>query len=212
MTIFYLVILILSLAGIASEIIVRYVENIKYFGFSGKLFCLPQKFSDTIPLEKFLPENLTILFIALVSTAITGLAFTLLGAMWYISLPCAIIGGFTLCFIVQVHFRKVVALIKRTTLPRGENAGGISGIWSTSFGDGVGKVRLSYKGLEYEVNAGIYNIESGEEPLEISKESKGDTKTPEIYEGDKVITVYEIDGHYLVVKENEIYKNIDTKF
>jgi hypothetical protein len=195
MRVFYLILFVVSATSFAADIVLRYVENIKGFdinGKDGKLFRIKY---NTIPLEKFLPENVTMLLLAVMAGSATGSILNIAGVPWYVSLPCTLVSGLALCFFVQYHADNALNAIKRNNLPKGEKAAGLDGYCSSVFVDGAGKVKLFHKEREFEVNAGI----SADNDNEIA-----------LY--DKVIALYESGGHYFVVKQGDVYNGIDTKF
>jgi membrane protein implicated in regulation of membrane protease activity len=198
MSIFYLILLVVSTTAFIAGIFLNYVEKIKHFGVGEegrKLFRLPVKFSEIIPADKLLPENFTMLLLAVMAASGGGSVYTMAGMPWYISLPCSLATGLLLCFAVQHYAEKVADTLKRNTLPRGEKASGLDGYCTVKFDDGYGKVKLFHKDREFEVQAGVFEEDVGE-----------------IAVFDKVIAVYESGGFYFVVKPADVFTGIDTKF
>jgi hypothetical protein len=198
MRVLYLILFVVSALGVAADVILRYVENIKGFGIEGrdgKLFRLPPRFTATIPFDRLLPDNVTTLLIAVTAASGLGGILALLRVPWFLSLPCAGACGLLLCFIWQYHAKNIASALKRENLPKGEAAAGLEGYCSLEFADGYGKVTLTYKERGFEVYAGC------------SEDSDGN-----IAVNDKVVALYESDGYYFVVKPNDIFTGIDTKF
>jgi hypothetical protein len=175
-------------SAFTADLILRYMEKIKSFDFDKKLHNIK---SATIPLEKFLPENLTMLFLAIMVGGATGSLYDLAGLPWYFSLPCASAGGLAVCFAVQYMAENIINRIMENNLPGGENAAGLDGycIEPIEIG-GWGKVIFFHKDREFTVNA-VNSAES------------------EIQEGIKVISLYEKDGFYFVIRTDEVHKNVD---
>lgn len=191
MVYFYLIIFIVSAIAFIADIVLRTVEKIKSFNFNKKLFNID---NDTIPVDKFFPENLTILFIALMGTGTAGSLYSLTVLPWWLSLLCALASGMFICFIVQYLGKNIVDALKRNRLPKGEKALGLSGCCVEEIKDGEpGKVRFFHKTREFIVNAASANDTN----IEITE---------------KVVCVYESDGFYFVTKSEELYKGIDTNF
>jgi hypothetical protein len=193
MNIFYLIIFIVSALAFIADIILRYVEKIKNFTLDKKLFSIRGD-ADTIPIEKVLPANLTMLILAVMAGSAAGGLLDLSGVAWYLSLPCAVSSGLLICFTVQHLGENIVSIIKRNRLPKGEKAAGLNGYCVEFIGaDGLGKAEFVHGGRKFEVAAASAN-ESDIDP------------------DDEVIAVYEENGFYFVTKINEIYKGIDTDF
>jgi hypothetical protein len=167
------------------------MEKIKSFDFKKRLFRIK---GGTIPVEKFLPENLTMLFLAVMVASACGSLYDIAGIRWYFSLVCASGSGLLICFTVQYLAENTIDSLKRNSLPVSEAAAGLDGYCvETIEAGGWGRVRLFHKDREFEVNAACVEdcgIESGE----------------------RVIAVHENDGFYFVVKIFEIYNGIDTNF
>ncbi|MCL2071513.1 MAG: hypothetical protein FWH07_04665 [Oscillospiraceae bacterium] len=191
---FYLIIFIISSLAFIADLILRYIEKIKSFDVQKKFFNLSSEGFEGVPVEKFLPENLTMLVLSVMAASAGGSLLDLAGLSWYISFPCAVVCGLIICFFVQHLGDNAVDIIKRNRLPKGEKAAGLIGCCVESVeAGGWGKVRFLYKNREFTVNSAC-TADSG------------------IDAGQEVIAVYEQDGYYFVTKADEIYKGIDTNF
>ena len=189
MTVAYLVIAVVSLVAFTMDMLLRYVEKIKRFGLEKDLFVFHGK---TIPVENFIPHNLTMIFVFCFAFGLCGIALDLMGFMWYISLFCALI------FAMAVNYSEMffIPLIKKQALPKDFDLSGMGAV-VTDFisGDGWGKVKLVYKGREY-----LFNAVSANET--------------DIDEGEKVTVVLENDGMLFVEREDEVFeplKEIEEK-
>jgi len=166
------------------------MEKIKSFDFHKKLFDVK---ANTIPIHKFLPENLTMLLLSVMAASACGGFFDFSGMGWYFSLPCAIGSGLCICFIVQYLLENAVDSFKRNNLPKGEFAAGLDGYCVEKIETGDwGKVCLFHKEREFRVNA----VTDGEIDID---------------EGEKVISVYENDGFYYVVRIDKLNTGIDDE-
>jgi len=146
--------------------------------------------NDTIPIEKFLPETLTMVFVFFLVLSVSGVFYEFMQIVWYVSLPFAIVSGLFACFIVQHLMASAVNSLKGNRLPKGEAAAGLNGYCTAEIqADSWGRVKLIHKEHEFEVNAAC----AGEK---------------DILNGEKVICVYESDGFYFVVRIDEIYKEL----
>ncbi|MDR0223286.1 MAG: hypothetical protein LBI38_07140 [Oscillospiraceae bacterium] len=185
---FYLILLVVSAAAFTADMILRYMEKIKNFSLEKRFF----KFKGAdIPAEKFLPANLTVLLVSLTAASATGILYELAGMRWYLSLPCFVAGGLLVCFVIQYFGENALNAIRGDRLPKGEDAAGLDGYCTEEIEPGDwGKVSLFYREREYEVNAAT---------------AGGKT----VSRKEKVVSLYESDGFYFVVKSSEIYRDVD---
>lgn len=181
---FYLSVAVLSGTGLAFDSILRYTEKIKSFGLEKKLFKFEGK---TIPTEKMLPQNVTMMLVYFLSLGITGIFIDVLGAEWFLSLPCAVFSGFLVCFAVQYPIVLAVKKFKKREMPKGLEASGVEGhiVVPVTLSD-YGTVRFEWKGDRYDAPAFSAN----------------GTPLPE-YE--KVIIILEENGCYCVEGVAEVF-------
>jgi len=184
---FYFVFLVVSSAAFTGDMILRYMENIKCFGFEKPLF----KAKDGIvPVYKLLPENLTMLFVFVMVFAATGAIYTVIGMAWYIALFCALCGGATFCFFIQYFGKSAVDSVKGRKLPLGDAAADLEGVSAEDIPAGsCGKAKLIHNGIEHEV---------------IAAAAGGD----DILNGGKITALYESGGYYFVVGSDKIFREI----
>ncbi|MCL1823671.1 MAG: hypothetical protein FWG44_05665 [Oscillospiraceae bacterium] len=186
---FYLVWAVLAATLLITDMVLLYMVKMKSFGLERKLFKFKVK---TVPLEKFLPENLTVLFAALLCMGISGIIFDVTQLKWYMSLPVAITSGFVLCFFLQYFLKNTVDKHTDKTLPLGDAAANANG-WVVEEIDGVngdyGLIEFEYKELKFRAPA----------------MSANETKIPE-YE--KVIVLFEENGFYFVQSIKEVYTGL----
>lgn len=181
---FYVVIIVLSGIGLAFDFILRYTEKIKSFGMEKKLFSFQGK---TIPVEKLLPENLTMVMVFLFVTGIIGCGFELSGIGVVLSLPCSIFAGCLTCFLIQYSFVSTMNKIKKLEKPKGELAAGVNGFLIEAItDDSYGKIRFEWKGISFEAPAMSVN-------------------GTELDEFEKVIIILEENGCYFVESVTEVY-------
>ncbi|MCL1867265.1 MAG: hypothetical protein FWF82_07645 [Oscillospiraceae bacterium] len=196
---FYFIIFVISASAFTADCILRYMEKIKGFDFGKKLFKIS---SENIPLDKFFPENLTMLILAVMVASAAGSGYTLGGLAWYLSLPASFGAGFLICFFVQYFGEGMIDIVMKNRLPKGESAAGLDGYCTESVKAGDwGKVRVLHTGKsgvtrEYEVNAVMASSDASEE---------SDSPDKVLNVGDKVIVLYESDGFYYVVRVDKIF-------
>lgn len=181
---FYLCVLILSATFLVTDMVLLYMEKIKNFGLERKLFEIK---GDTIPVEKFLPENLTMLFVFALSFGAAGVFFDLYGVWWYFSLPISIMSGMFVCFFIQYFLRILIDRNRGKTLPRGDLAAGAEGY-------AAGEI----KGEDY----GFIKFEFNDTEFLVPALSANGTTIPE-YE--RVIILFEENGFYFVQSIREVY-------
>ena len=172
--------------------VLRYMEKIKSFDFEKKFFNLRGETPPLIPIDKFLPENLTMLLLAVMVASASGSLYDLAGLAWYFSLPSATASGLLMCFIIRHLLANAFDRVSRNSLPKGDAAAGLEGYCIEYIeADGLGKARLFYKERVFEVNA--------------AQSAELDTSKAGIQVDEKVIVVYESDGYYFVVKVDQVY-------
>jgi hypothetical protein len=164
------------------------MEKIKSFDLEKPLFKLKGR---DVPVEKFLPANITMLSVFFIAMSFTGEVCAFLGMVWYLSLPCSVAGGMCFCFFIQYFGENILDLLKGNRLPKKEKAAGLDGYCTDDIViGGWGKAKVFYKEREYEVNAA----------------SSGET---DILSGEKIVVLYESDGFYFVVRIDEVFKEIE---
>jgi membrane protein implicated in regulation of membrane protease activity len=184
---FYYIILIVSVFGFIADLVLRYTVKIKSFDFHRRLFEFKNG-DPIVPVNKFLPDNLTMLLFTLIITSMAGVLFSFAGLAWFLSFPFSAAGGLTACFVVQYLWKNAADSVKKNNLPKGEDAAGLDGYCAEDIPIGEwGKVRLFHKDREFEAKGAC----AGETPLE---------------KGDKVVAAYESGGFYFVFRIDELYK------
>lgn len=184
---FYITIAVISGVGLIFDVILRYTEKIKSFGLEKKLFKFEGK---TIPAEKLLPQNITMLLAYFLTAGITGILFETLGVVWFLSLPCALFSGCLFCFFVQYPLVLAVKKFKKLEMPRNLEASGIEGYLTNPItASEYGTVKFTWRGEVFEAPAFSAN----------------ETELPEF---EKVIIILEENGCYCVEGLAEVYTNL----
>jgi hypothetical protein len=167
------------------------MEKIKSFDFQKKLFKVHSKEVPDLPIDKLFPENLTMLLLTVMIASVAGYFLDLAQLVWFLSLPTSIACGLFVCFIVQYFLENLIDYLKENNLPKGEAASDLDGYCTFPIEPGEwGKVKLLVKEREYEVNAAT----AGEAYIDV---------------GEKVITLHEEGGFYIVVRVDEIYEGLE---
>jgi len=181
---FYLSVTVISVTLFITDMVLMYMEKIKSFGLEKKLFKIEFKI---IPLEKFLPENLTMIFVFFVILGGSGVFFELVNLTWFFSLPCSVFSGLLICFAVQYHIKHALDRVRKKVLPSGDSAAGANGwVVEEISADSYGVVRFEYKDSEFNVPAVSVN----------------GTLIPEF---EKIVVLFEESGFYFVESIKEVY-------
>ena len=181
---FYIIISVFAAMLLITDITLRYMEKIKSFGMEKKLFTFK---GDTIPIEKFFPENLTMVLAFSLTFGAAGMFLTFLGLDWYFVLPFAVMTGMILCFVVQEAFQRFIEKNTDKTLPTGDAAANLEGFVVEEIdGDDYGLIEFEYNDVTFRANA----LSANETPI------------PE-YE--RVIILFEENGFYFVQSIKEVF-------
>jgi len=183
----YLTIVIGSAALFITDMVLRYMEKIASFGMEKKLF----KFKgQTIPIEKFLPENITMLFVFFLVFGVAGYFLELMG-FWIVSLVLAVVPGFIVCFLIQQTLKATIDKYRDKVLPKGYAAADIQGFaYEEIDGDGYGIIEFVYNDVEFHAPATSVN----------------GTNIPKF---EKVIIIFEEDGVYFVQSILEVFEPLN---
>jgi membrane protein implicated in regulation of membrane protease activity len=142
---------------------------------------------STIPIEKFFPENLTMVLAFSLAFGAAGMGMTLLGLYWFFVLPFAIMTGMVLCFVIQEALRRAVEKNTDKTPPEGDTAANVEGFVVEEIdGDDYGLIEFEFNGVTFRANA----LSANETPI------------PE-YE--RVIILFEENGFYFVQSIREVF-------
>ncbi len=160
------------------------MEKIGSFGMEKPLI----RFSgSTIPIEKFFPANLTMLFVYTFFFGLSGTIYTEMGLYWYFTLPCAIMSGSILTFLIQYPIKNRKLKAEDRVLPKGDSAAGIEGkTLEPITEDDYGVIEFAWNGEVFRANAVSANY-----------------KYISAYE--RIIILLEENGFYFVESVKEIY-------
>lgn len=171
MTVFCIILLVVSAVSPTTEIILRYVLGIKNFGLEKRFFDFH---GSTIPFEDFLPHDVLEILIYAFSFSVLGLILTAMTMPWMLTVFCGMVFGCLVLF-GKIHwFKNSVILIKRERLPKDRPNVDDKAVCSKRIdGGGYGEIIFEYKGRGYAVNAVSVNgtdIEEGEHVTVVHKE------------------------------------------
>lgn len=182
MTIFCIILLVLSIAALTAEIIMRSVLKIENFGLNKRWLDYHGK---TIPSEDFLPHDVFEILIFAFSFSVLGLILTAITMPAVLTVFCGIIFGCLILFAKKHLFERLAAVIKRENLPKNRPNKDDKAVCTERITkDGYGRIEFEYKGKKYTLNAVSVN-------------------ETDIEQGEKVTVVHKEDGACWVEKETE---------
>lgn len=184
---FYVVVTVVSAVTLTADLILRYMEKIKSFGLERRLHHIHGK---TIPIEDFIPANLTMAAVFLLSFGMIGIFLSFFKMNGFVVFPIAVLGG------AFVHFFLAHFLFPRISLrpiPKNEDLSACEAVCAEPVTpDGYGSVKVTWNGREYIFPAVCANEK-------------------EIEAGEKVVVLYREDGVCFVERDDRIMDIIDEK-
>lgn len=180
---FYIVITVISAVALTADMILRYMEKIRSFGIEEPLHNIKGKI---IPVEEFIPNDITMLSVSALTMGIVGILLKLLNLSPFAAFPCAVLSGSLANFLI-VHFIKpYIGRLTRKNLTKDVDISGEKAVCTEKIEkDGYGRIKLSYKNKEY-----FFDAVSANET--------------EIQKDEKVYILYKEDNLCFVEKETEI--------
>lgn len=183
---FYIVVTIVSTVTFTIDMILRYMEKIRSFGMEERIHNIKGKI---IPIEDFIPHNLTLAALFLMAFGVSGILLMLIPLNGLIAFPCTVMCG------MFTNFAAVRLLRKMRTKPLPKNAD-LSGITAectqTIKGDSYGEVSFIYNGNSYTFPA----------------LSENET---DIIKGEKALIIFMSEGVCFVERENEVIDILNEK-
>lgn len=184
---FYVVVTVVSAVTLTADLILRYMERIKSFGLERRFHHIRGK---TIPIEDFIPANLTMAAVFLLVFGIVGIILAFFKMNGFVVFPIAVLGG------AFVHFFLTHFLFPRISLrpiPKNEDLSACEAVCAEPVTpDGYGSVKVTWNGREYIFPAVCANEK-------------------EIGAGEKVVILYREDGVCFVERDDRIMDIIDEK-
>ncbi len=141
--IFYVMVTIVSTVAFTIDIILRYMEKIRSFGMESRLHNIKGKI---IPVEDFIPHNITLLCLFFMALGTAGILLTLLQINALISFPVSFMCGMFMNFAVVRILRKV----RNRPIPKSEDLSGTEATCTADIdGDDYGEIEFLYKNCKY---------------------------------------------------------------
>ena len=180
---FYVVVLVLSITSFTADMILRYMEKIRSFGMEERLHNIRGK---TIPIEDFIPHNITMLTVFGMSLGVFGIFMKLLGFHPFVSFPCSAAFACIVNFTVMHFLKPFVASVTGDELGADTDLPGREGVSTERIpADDYGRIRVEYNGRHYEFDA----ISENESDIE---------------KDEPVLILYREDGMCVVEKQSEV--------
>ena len=171
MTVFYIILLVLSFTALTAELITRSVHGVQNFG-------LDRRWLDfhgaTIPIEDFFPHDVTETLITLLSLSVFGLIQMAMGMPGIASAFCGIMFALLVNYGIKHLAIPTVQKIKGNSLPKNKPDVDDTALCTQRIaGDDYGEIEFAYKGKGYRfpaMSANETDIEEGEEVTVVHKE------------------------------------------
>lgn len=185
---FYIVVTVICATAFTADMILRYMEKIRSFGMEERLHNIK---GDLIPIEDFIPHNLTMITVFGMALGVFGIVMKSFEINGLVAFPCSVAFGcivnYTVMHIIKPFFRSVSG----NTLSEKEDISGTEAVCTELITEaGYGTIELEYKKQKYAFNALSVN-------------------GTDIEKGEKVYILYREDGVCFVEKTSEIHMEIE---
>ena len=171
MTVFYIILLVLSFMALTSELITRSAHNVKNFGWDRRWFNFR---GSTIPIEDFFPHDVTETLTALLSLSVSGLIMIAVKMPDVLTVFCGVAFAMLVTFGIKHLALPLSQKIKGNSLPKDKPDVDDRAVCTQRIaGDDYGEIEFTYKGTGYRfpaMSANETDIEEGEEVTVVHKE------------------------------------------
>lgn len=165
---FYIVAAVVSAVTLTVDMILRYMEKIRSFGLEERFHHIRGK---TIPIEDFIPQNLTMAAVFVLTLGITGIFLKLSELNGFIAFPVSVMSGALVHFFL-VHF--LLRRLRERPIPNNTDLSECEAVCTERAApDGYGSVKVTWNGREYEFPAVCANekaVEAGEKAVILYRE------------------------------------------
>lgn len=183
--IFYLCVAVVAVCGFTADMILRYMEKIRSFGMEARLHHIKGKW---IPIEDFIPHNITLLLVFLAAFGVSGLLMKLLEMNSLIVFPIAVMCGLFANFFVVRLLRR----LRLRPIPEREDLSGCEAFCTEDISpDGYGKICVKWNGKRYFFTA----VPANENDFSA---------------GDRVVILYRTDGVCFIEKPERLTEILNT--
>ena len=171
MTVFYIILLVLSFVALTAELITRSAHGVKNFGWDKRWFNFH---GSTIPIEDFFPHDVTETLIMLLSLSVFGLIQLALGMPRIASVFCGVIFAMLVIFGIKHLALPAIQKAKGIALPKDKPDVDDKAVCTQRIaGDDYGEIEYTYKRNAYRfpaMSANETESEEGEEVTVVHKE------------------------------------------
>lgn len=176
---FYICTAVISVCGFTADMILRYMEKIRSFGMEARLHRIKGK---TIPIEDFIPHNITLLTVFFSAFGVAGILLKLIELNGFVVFPIAVMCGMFANFFT-------VRLLKRLRsypIPEYEDLSGCEAFCAEDIAsDGYGIINVKWNGRRYFFTA----VPANENDFS---------------SGDRVVILYRTDGVCFIEKPERL--------
>ncbi len=184
--IFYIAVTVFAVITFTVDMILRYMEKIRSFGMEERIHNIKGKI---IPIEDFVPYNLTLAAFSLIPFGIVGMALKNLDLNGLLVFPVCLLCAMLTNFAAVRLLRK----IRTKPLPKNADLSGTEALCTETIEtDDYGTVELTYKGVTYSFPA----LSENETTIE---------------KGEKAVVILINDGVCIVERDEEIIDILNEK-
>ncbi len=180
---FYIVVTVVSAVAFVTDMVLRYMEKIRSFGMEEHLHNIKGR---TIPIEDFIPYNLTMLTVFLMAFGAFGIFMKALNIHPFVSFPLSLAFGCAVNFTVMHFIKPFFESISGDALGKDTDLSGYEAVCVQRIGgDDYGRIELVYHDKKYRFDA------ISENETDIGK-------------GETVYVLYREEGVCVVEKQSEV--------
>ena len=140
---FYIVITVISAVALTADMILRYMEKIRSFGIEEPLHNIKGK---RIPVEEFIPNDITMLSVSALTMGIVGILLKLLNLSPFAAFPCPVLSGSLANFLIVYFIKPYIGRLTRKNLTKDEEMSGEKAECAEKIEkDGCDRIERSYK-------------------------------------------------------------------
>ncbi len=140
---FYVAVAIVSTVAFTIDLLLRVTEKIRSFGMEERIHNIKGRI---IPIEDFIPHNLTLVSVFFMSLGTAGILLKLIPLNGLVCFPVCVMCGMFANFAVVRILRK----IRTKPLPKDADLSGTEAVCTQTIqGDGYGEVMFSFEGRSY---------------------------------------------------------------
>ena len=168
---FYIALTVVCVVAFTADMILRYMEKIPSFGVEERFHNIEGKL---IPIEDFIPNNITMLTVSAGSLGIFGIFLKLMNVNAVVCFLCSAAFGSIVNFVIMHFLKPFIENVSGTALSERDDISGYEAVCTRRIAaDDYGRVSMIYKNRKYEFDAVSVNesdIEKGEKTYILYRE------------------------------------------